>query len=155
MADRVRDLVWSLAEDAAKTAGVSVWDVEFQKEGGEYYLRVYIDCAPDGVTAEDCEAVANLLNPMLDEADPIDHSYIFEVCSPGIERRLRLPAHYEACIGETVRVKCYQAQDGKKQFVGRLDAYENGKVVVVDEQGAHTIEQDNVALCRIAFDFAG
>lgn len=70
MSDRIRDLVWSLAEEPAKNVGVSIWDVEFQKEGGEYYLRVYIDRVPDGVTSDDCENMANQLNPLLDEADP-------------------------------------------------------------------------------------
>ena len=97
MSDRIRDLVWSLAEEPAKNVGVSIWDVEFQKEGGEYYLRVYIDRVPDGVTSDDCENMASQLNPLLDEADPIDHSYIFEVSSPGIERKLRLPEHYQVC----------------------------------------------------------
>ncbi len=155
MSDRIRDLVWSLAEEPAKNVGVSIWDVEFQKEGGEYYLRVYIDRVPDGVTSDDCENMASQLNPLLDEADPIDHSYIFEVSSPGIERKLRLPEHYQACIGETVRVKCYQAGDGQKQFVGTLESYRDGDIVVRDGEGAHPVEKKNIALCRIEFDFEG
>ena len=155
MSDRIRDLVWSLAEEPAKNVGVSIWDVEFQKEGGEYYLRVYIDRVPDGVTSDDCENIASQLNPLLDEADPIDHSYIFEVSSPGIERKLRLPEHYQACIGETVRVKCYQAVDGQKQFVGTLESYRDGDIVVRDGEGAHPVEKKNIALCRIEFDFEG
>ena len=155
MSDRIRDLVWSLAEEPAKNVGVSIWDVEFQKEGGEYYLRVYIDRVPDGVTSDDCENMASQLNPLLDEADPIDHSYIFEVSSPGIERKLRLPEHYQACIGETVRVKCYQAVAGQKQFVGTLESYRDGDIVVRDGEGAHPVEKKNIALCRIEFDFEG
>lgn len=116
---------------------------------------MYIDRVRTALRPTTARIWASQLNPLLDEADPIDHSYIFEVSSPGIERKLRLPEHYQACIGETVRVKCYQAVDGQKQFVGTLESYRDGDIVVRDGEGAHPVEKKNIALCRIEFDFEG
>ena len=149
---KVTEQVAALAEPVAAQCGCEVWDVEYVREAGEWFLRIYID-KDGGVSIDDCETISRELDPLLDEADPIDCAYIFEVSSPGIERKLRLPEHYRACIGETVRVKCYQAVDGKKQFVGVLESYCDGDIVVRDEDGAHRVEKKNIALCRIEFDF--
>ena len=119
------DTVRSLAEPVAAQCGCEVWDVEYVREAGAWYLRVYID-KPGGVGIDDCEAVSRALDPVLDEADPVPGSYVFEVSSAGAERELKRPGDFERFIGEQVEVKHYQPIDGAKSHVGLLRGYDNG-----------------------------
>ena len=90
--------VRALAEPIAAQLGLSVWDVTFTKEGAQWYLRIYID-KPDGVDIDDCERMTRAIDPVLDEADPIEDAYLLEVSSPGIERELTRADHFELCRG--------------------------------------------------------
>ncbi len=123
VADRVFDLIL----DTVEGEGCYLWDVRFIKEGSTYYLRVFID-KDDGVSIDDCVNVSHAIDPVLDESDPIDKSYCLEVCSPGIERELSRDFHFEAAIGCGVKLKLFKALDGKKEFSGRLEAFENGEI---------------------------
>ena len=108
---KVTDVVAQLAAPVVEQAGCSLWDVEYVKEAGEWFLRVYID-KEGGVSIDDCEAVSRAVDPVLDEKDPIPESYRFEVCSAGLERQLKRPSDFERYLGEPVLVKLYRPRDG-------------------------------------------
>lgn len=134
---RITELVWKLAEPVAEKNGCEIWDVEFVKEAGERFLRVYID-REGGVDISLCEAVSRELDPILDEADPIAESYTFEVSSAGAERELKRQSDFERFIGSTVAVKLYSAKGGSKEHVGTLSGYNNGDVEI-EQNGKKTV----------------
>jgi len=127
--NKIVDLVTELARPIVSENGLELWDVEYVSEGGQWYLRIYID-KEDGVSIDDCEKVSRALDPILDEKDPIPTSYIFEVSSAGLERTLKQPAHFQRFLGENVEVKLYKPLDGSKLYAGNLTAYENGDVTI-------------------------
>ena len=116
---KVTEIVASLAEPVVKRHGCELWDVEYVKEAGNWFLRVFIDCE-GGVTLEHCEAISRELDPILDERDPIADGYTFEVSSAGAERQLKRPSDFEKFTGHLVEVRLYKARDGQKEFVGTL-----------------------------------
>ncbi len=126
---KIAEIVWDIALPVAEQNGCQLWDVEYIREAGQWYLRVYIDKA-EGISINDCEAVSRALDPILDEKDPIAESYTFEVSSAGLERQLKRPAHFERFMGEPVDVKLYKPLNGSKQFSGKLIAYDNGAVTI-------------------------
>ena len=127
---KITDKVTELAEGIVREAGCSLWDVEYVREGGTWYLRVYID-KEGGVSINDCETISRALDPLLDEADPIPDSYVFEVGSAGAERELKRPGDFEKFLGSPVEVRLYQPVDGCKAFVGQLKGYDNGNVTIL------------------------
>ena len=142
------DTVRSLAEPVAAQCGCEVWDVEYVREAGAWYLRVYID-KPGGIGIDDCEAVSRALDPVLDEADPVPGSYVFEVSSAGAERELKRPGDFERFIGEQVEVKHYQPIDGAKSHVGLLRGYDNGDVTVEVNGAERVFKKAQVAQVRL------
>lgn len=108
---KITDQVWEFAEPLVQACGCSLWDVEYVREGGEWFLRLYLD-KEGGVDIDDCEAVSRAVDPVLDEKDPIPESYRFEVCSAGLERQLKRPSDFERYLGEPVLVKLYRRRDG-------------------------------------------
>ena len=126
---KITDQVWEFAEPLVQACGCSLWDVEYVREGGEWFLRLYLD-KEGGVDIDDCEAVSRAVDPVLDEKDPIPESYRFEVCSAGLERQLKRPSDFERYLGEPVLVKLYRPRDGQKEFPGRLVRYEDGAVTI-------------------------
>ena len=124
--------VSALIEKTVEEAGCRLWDVEYVKVGAEYHLIITID-NDEGITIEDCERVHRAVDPILDEADPIENSYRLEVSSPGIERDLRTDAHILASIGEVVEAKLFapDEEDGVKSYLGVLTAYEEGVLTLV------------------------
>ena len=124
--------VYSLIKETVELQGVKLWDVRFLKEGASWYLRVFID-KEDGITIDDCTNVSHAIDPIIDEADPIDKAYYLEVCSPGIERELTRPFHYESFVGEKIKVKLYKAIDGKKEFIGILKSADETIVLETDD----------------------
>ncbi len=145
---KITDIVWRLAEPAAKEAGCEIWDVEYLKEGGQWYLRVYID-KDGGVSIEDCEKVSRSLDPILDEEDPIPDSYIFEVSSAGAERSLKRPGDFERFMGSLVELKLYKAVDGRKEFTGALSGYRDGDVKIDINGTEYEFEKSQVASVRL------
>ena len=125
------DRVFSLIKETVESLGVELWDVRFVKEGASWYLRVFID-KEEGITIDDCTDVSHAIDPVIDEADPIDKSYYLEVCSCGLERELVKPEHFKKVLGETVKVKLYKAIDGVKEFTGTLLSSEENIVLDVD-----------------------
>lgn len=126
---KISEKVELLAKPVVEAAGCELWSVEYIKEAGTWYLRIYIDKA-GGVGIADCEAISRALDPILDEADPIPDSYVFEVGSAGAERELKRPSDFEKFMGSDVEVKLYQPVNGKKTVVGKLEGYNNGAVTV-------------------------
>ena len=128
-------------------------DLEFVKEGVNWYLRVYID-KEGGVTIDDCELVSRALEAKLDEADPIEQAYILEVSSPGIDRPLKKESDFVKFQGEIIDVKLYKAQDGSKQYQGKLLGLENGVLSIEEENGnVVTFEHKDTASVRLAVIF--
>ena len=132
--------------------GCSLWDVEYVREGGEWFLRLYIDKG-GGVDIDDCEAVSRAVDPVLDEKDPIPESYRFEVCSAGLERVLKRPSDFERFLGEPVLVKLYRPRDGRKEFPGVLKGYKDGDVTISAGGQEITFEKAEVALVRLRVEF--
>ena len=133
-------------------AGVEIYDVEYVKEGSDWYLRVYID-KPEGVNINDCEVVNRALSAKMDELDFIDDAYILEVSSPGLGRALKKERHFEKSIGQEVEVKTYKAIDKEKQFVGILQSYEEGVITIQTDKKEMKFEKADVASVRLTFDF--
>ena len=145
---KVTDTVEKLALPIVEQAGCSLWDVEYVKEAGEWFLRVYID-REGGVDIDCCEAVSRPLSDALDEADPIQGSYTFEVSSAGLDRALRKPTHFSQCMGRQVDVKLYRPVDGRKAATGVLTGYDDGAVTV---DGVR-YEKKDVAQVRLHVEF--
>ncbi len=145
---KVTDTVAALALPVVEKAGCTLWDVEYVKEAGTWFLRVYID-REGGVSINDCEAVSRPLSDLLDQADPIEGSYTFEVSSAGADRALKKPSHFQQFLGEEVEVKLYRPREGRKDFVGTLRGYEDGNVTL-DVNGAETLfTKQEIALVRL------
>ena len=145
---KVTDTVAALALPVVEGAGCALWDVEYVKEAGQWFLRVYID-REGGVSIDDCEAVSRPLSDLLDEADPIEGSYTFEVSSAGADRALKKPEHFARFLGEEVEVKLYRPREGRKEFVGRLKGFEDG-AVTLDMDGQETLfTKQEIALVRL------
>lgn len=141
--------VYELIKDAVEAEGVRLWDVRFLKEGASWYLRVFID-KPEGISIDDCTNVSHAIDPIIDEADPINVSYYLEVCSPGIERELTRSRHYEESLGKQVRLKLYRAYDGKKEITGTLEDVTEENVTLVTEGNALTVERKNISKANLS-----
>ena len=149
---KITDLVAQLAAPAVEAQGCELWDVEYVREGGTWYLRLYID-KEGGVNILDCEAVSRAVEPLLDEADPIEGSYTFEVSSAGCERPLKRPSDFERFMGSPVTVRLYQARNGAKEFAGTLTGYDAGNVTVRVGSEELTFTPKEVALVRLRVEF--
>ena len=149
---KVTDLVAKLAAPAVEAAGCELWDVEYVREAGSWYLRLYID-KEGGVDILDCEKISREVSDLLDEADPIEGSYTFEVSSAGAERALKRPGDFARFMGSPVAVKLYRARDGRKEFAGVLAGYEDGNITITVGDAAITFAKDEVALCRLRIEF--
>ena len=149
---KVTEIVAELAAPAVAAAGCELWDVEYVREAGVWYLRLYLD-KEGGVDIIDCENVSRVVSDLLDEADPIEGSYTFEVSSAGAERALKRPSDFARFMGSPVTVKLYKAKDGRKEFAGHLKGYDNGTVTVAVGDRELTFTKDEVALCRLRVEF--
>ena len=149
---KVTELVAKLAAPAVEAAGCELWDVEYVREAGSWYLRLYIDKA-GGVDILDCETVSRAVSGLLDEADPIEGSYTFEVSSAGAERPLKRPGDFARFMGSPVLVKLYKGRDGRKEFAGELSGYEDGAVTITMGGETVTFQANEVALCRLRVEF--
>ena len=133
--------------------GVEIYDVEYVKEGGDWYLRAYID-KPGGITVDDCEAVSRKFSDILDEKDYIEDTYIFEVSSPGLGRPLKKEKDFQRSLGEEVEIRTYRPIDRQKEFSGILKAFDRDTVTIVYEDDAEQVfQRSDIALIRLALDF--
>ena len=129
-----------------------LWDVEYVKEGANYYLRVYAD-KEGGITIDDCVTISRALEAKLDEDDFIQEAYILEVSSPGLGRPLKRERDFQKSIGSAVEVKLYRAMDGQKEFTGILKAYQDEQITLELEDKELELKRSEIALIRLAFDF--
>ena len=128
-------------------------DIEYVKEAGNWFLRVYID-KQGGITIDDCELVSRVLSEQLDKDDFIEDSYILEVSSPGLGRPLKKEKDFERSIGKEVEVRLFQAINKQKEYIGILTSYDKDTVTVeLEEENPLTIQRKNIALIRLAFVF--
>lgn len=134
-------VVEQLLRPVIEELGYQLWDVQFQKIGPEYKLEITID-SDEGINIEDCEKVHRAIDPVLDEADPIETAYRLEVSSPGIERELRTDAHIEACLGEVADVRFFAPRDGRKSVIAVLEDYTDGVLLL------HTREEEELRVPR-------
>ena len=132
--------------------GFELWDIEYVKEGKEFFLRVYID-KPGGIMIDDCVDVSRRLSDLLDAEDLIEDAYTLEVSSPGLTRKLVKDREYERSIGRDVDVKFYKSVDGSKETRGKLVAYNKDKITVENENGQQSYERSDIATVRLAADF--
>ena len=142
----------ALLEPIVAAAGVSIYDVEYVKEGGEWYLRAYID-KPEGVNINDCETVSRALSDKLDEADFIEDAYILEVSSPGLGRTLKKDKHLQMSIGEEVEIKTYKPIDGRKELDGILKAFDKETITIETDGTEKVLARNEVARIALALDF--
>ncbi len=145
--------VRKIAEPLAEELGYFLWDVEYVKEGADMYLRITID-SEDGIVIEDCEKMHRAIDPLLDEADPIEGAYHLEISSPGIERELKTDMHICACEGWDVEVRLYAPVDGAKSYLGELQGLdEDGSIVISTVDGERKFARTAVASVRTHYDF--
>lgn len=144
----VADRVAALVKEPIESLGLKLWDVKYVKEGASWYLRVFID-KDGGVDIYNCTDVSHLVDPILDEADIIGTSYYFEVCSPGLERELTKPEHFEAFIGAKVKVILFKALDGSKEMVGNLVSF-GDELVIATDAGEIKINKQDIAKVKLA-----
>lgn len=149
---KVTELVAGLAAPIAEETGCTLWDVEYVREAGSWFLRIYID-KEGGVSINDCEAVSRPLSDKLDEVDPIEGSYTLEVSSAGADRPLKKPEHFARFMGAEVEVRLYRAMDGAKDWVGSLAAYEDGAVALDTAEGRKEFAKKDVAQVRLYVRF--
>lgn len=147
--NRIAERVRELALPVAAELGLELWDVEYLREAGQWYLRVYIDKLEGYVGIDDCERFSRALDPILDEADPIAGSYTFEVSSAGAERELKRPGDFQRFLGALVEVRLYQAKDGQKSYVGTLSAYDDGAVTIETPAYTRRFGASEVAQVRL------
>ena len=151
---KITELTAQLAAPAIAKQGCTLWDVEYVKEAGTWYLRVLLD-KEGGVDILDCEAISRKLSDLLDEADPIEGSYTLEVGSAGAERALKRPGDFERYLGSPVLVKLYRNLDGRKEFPGTLTGYDpsSGSVTVTVGNQSMTFEKKDIAQVRLRVEF--
>ncbi len=146
--------VEAILQPILSTHSLSLYDVQFLKEGPNWYLRVFIDKEGEGgVSINDCENVSRGLEAVLDEKDFIEQQYILEVSSPGVERALKKDVDFARFAGTTVDVKLYKPKDGKKVFRGELVGLEDGVISIIYEGETVSFEKAEVALCKTVFFF--
>lgn len=141
---------YDLALPIAEKLGVSLWDVQFEKEGANWILRVVIDNDDRPITLDDCEAVSRALDPVLDEADPIEQSYFLEVSSPGVERELVRESHFEKFMGKRINLKLIRPLDDVRDFNGKLIGYDGKTVSISCEGGDYMFEISDCAFIKAA-----
>ena len=142
----------ALLEPIAEANGVSVYDVEYVKEGADYHLCAYID-KPEGVNIQDCENVSRALSDALDREDFIAEPYVLEVSSPGLGRALKKDKHLQASIGEDVEIKLFKPIDKCKEFSGVLERFDADSITILEGETERTFRRADVALIRLAVDF--
>ena len=151
---KITELTAELAAPAIAEQGCTLWDVEYVKEAGTWYLRVLLD-KEGGVDILDCEEISRKLSDLLDEADPIDGSYTLEVGSAGAERALKRPSDFVRYLNSPVLLKLYRAKDGRKEFAGHLAAYDEatGDITITLGKETLTFTKKEVALIRLRVEF--
>ena len=152
MSKKITQRVWELAQPVVEGFGLKLWDVEYVREGADWFLRLYID-QDSPVDISDCEKVSRAMDPILDREDPIPDSYNFEVCSAGCERVLKRPGDFQQFLGSPVLVKLYRPREGRKEYVGVLQGHENGTTILEVDGKQLEFTPEETALVRLYAEF--
>jgi len=149
--ERVEKLIVSKVEEL----GYSLYDVQYAKEGKDYFLRIFIDKQDSGIDLNDCEKVSDGINDLLDEADYIKEQYFLEVSSPGIERLLRKDKHLKSVTQKEVEINLFKPLNNKKQFVGILKEFDDEKLIISETENNENIEieRKNISLIKEKFNW--
>ena len=150
----IEEKVESLIKEKIQGLGYELYDVQYAKEGKDYFLRIFID-KEDGIDLNDCEKVSNEINPLLDEKDFIKEMYFLEVSSPGVERILRKDEHLKDALGKEVEVKLFKPIEKQKEFIGILENYDEEKIILKLEENEEKkeIERKNISLMKLKFNW--
>lgn len=148
----IEERVESLVAKPISDLGYELYDIEYAKEGKDYYLRVFID-KPEGIDLNDCEKVNNAINDLLDEADYIKDQYFLEVSSPGIERKLRKEKHFEENIGKVIEVKLFKPMNKAKGVEGILKAYDKDFLTIEIDGEDIQIDKQNIAAAKTVYEW--
>lgn len=152
MSKKITQRVWELAQPVVEGFGLKLWDVEYVREGADWFLRLYID-KDSPVDISDCEKVSRAMDPILDREDPIPDSYNFEVCSAGCERVLKRPGDFQQFLGSPVLVKLYRPREGRKEYVGVLQGHEDGTTILEVDGKQMEFTPEETALVRLYAEF--
>lgn len=150
----IEERVQNLIEKKIVDLGYELYDVQYGKEGKDYFLRIYID-KPQGIGLTDCETVNDAISDLLDEANYIKEAYFLEVSSPGIERILRKEKHFKDNMGNVVDVKLFKPMDGKKEYQGILKSFNEETVEIIEQETEKSIALDrkNISLVKLHYDW--
>lgn len=140
--------LYPVVEKTASELGYIIWDLEYVKEGSDWYLRITID-SENGIDIEDCEKMSRAIDPVLDEVNVIEDAYHLEVSSPGVERDIKTDYHMDACKGEKIQIKLYAPIDGAKSYIGVLNGYDEESVFVDDIK----IPRKSIAKMNVYFEW--
>ena len=144
--------VEELLKPIVENIGYELYDVRYEKEGKDYYLRIIID-KPEGIDINDCEKVNNAINDILDEADYIKDQYFLEVSSPGLERVLRKDKHFENQIGNEISIKLFKAIDKQKELIGILEEYNKDELTIKVDDKTLKINLKDIAIAKTVFNW--
>ncbi len=151
---KIEDTIWKMAEPVVLENGLELIDVEYVKEGAEWYLRLFLDKeGEDGVDLDDCELISRKLSDLLETADPITQAYRLEVSSPGIERPLKRTKDFQRFKGEKVQIKTFSDVEGKKQFVGILGETTEDTVMIEVEDVPIEIPRKKISKANLVWEF--
>lgn len=150
-------VVYDLVKPITDELNLILWDVRFEKEGASWFLRIIIDKKNGGVTFDDCESVSRKIDPILDEVDPIEQSYYLEVSSPGLCRELKKDFHFQQSINKNVLVKTIRPIDGKREFNGVLNSYNDGIICINQQDVSLTFKVSECSFIKLDddIDFGG
>ena len=150
---KVTSAVREAISDTVHSLGFDIWDIEFKKIGADFHLIITID-SEKGVDIDDCETVHRAIDPLLDEADPIEEAYYLDVSSPGLERDIRTKEHFLACVGEKVSVKLFAPINKRKEFIGVLSCNEDASVITITEsQAQYEFKFGDIAKANVYCEF--
>ena len=152
---KITEQVEDSLKDFLDQNGLELYNTEFVKEGKDWFLRVYIDKKDHEsyVGTEDCEKVSRYLDEIMEEKDPIDKNYYLEVSSPGMDRELTKPEHFERYIGQIVEIKLYKGLDGRKQFEGELKGLIDGNIIIIENGEEKVFRREDVSKINLAVIF--
>ena len=148
----MEEKIETLVKKTIQELGYDLYDVEYVKEGKDFFLRIFID-KPEGINVEDCETVNNAINDIIDEADYIKGPYFLEVSSPGIERNIRKEKHLKQNIGKEIEVKLFKPVGGAKQWTGLLEQYDANTIVIKQEETLLSIDRKNIAQMKTVYNW--
>lgn len=144
--------VLALLEPIVQEKNIGIWDLEFKKEGKDYFLRVFLD-KEGGISIDDCEFVSRALEEKLDEEDPISQAYMLEVSSAGLDRIIKYDFHFEKCMGKKVDVKLFAPLNGQKEFTAVLEDFRDDTVTLTYESETISLSQDKISQLRLTVEF--